>query len=157
VGRPSHSGCPCYPCEIMSAVLFAFISLPSSSLPRFVWELIRRAALETVHSSFGTTFTSILLGIAIFLFILWRVYSREGGFAAVLKHWQNGRDAIVAVIVVYLLTFLFHLFITIPGEIRKEARAISPPAVTIRYPLRLQVPSPAVLAADRRPSATIQS
>jgi hypothetical protein len=95
----------------------------------FAWELIRRATDVTIHSSFSTSYTAICWEILIFLWLLWRVYSREGGFAAVLTHWGNVRDAIGAIVVAYLLTFLFHLFSTIPREIYTTAKDEQPPGV----------------------------
>jgi hypothetical protein len=96
----------------------------------FAWELIRRATDITIHFSFSTSYTAIFWEVLIFLWLLWRVYSREGGFAAVLKHWGNVRDAIGAIVVAYLLTFLFHLFFTIPHEIYAAANDGQPPVVT---------------------------
>src|SRR2546430_9113042 len=57
----------------------------------FLLDLARRAADITIHQSFSTSFTSILWNVAIFVWVLKRIYSREGGLAAVMKHWGNAR------------------------------------------------------------------
>lgn len=94
----------------------------------FVWEIIKQAADITVHSTFSTSYPAILRDLAVAGYVLLRIFRRGGGIAAVMKHVDNVKDAGVALVAAFVLTFLYHLFLTVPDEIGHESTA--PPVVS---------------------------
>jgi len=82
----------------------------------FAWNLIRSAIDITVHSTFSTTYPAIVRDVAVGIYVALRLLSRGGGIA-VLRHLDNIKDALTAVIMAFALTFLFHLFVTVPRAI----------------------------------------
>jgi hypothetical protein len=103
--------------------------------PPFIVELLRRAASISVHSSLSTSYTSIFIDVAVGAYVLLRIGSREGGFKAVLKHWNsNLRDAVIAIDIAWGAVFSYNLGVTVPREIRTQSEGILAPVVKVSPP-----------------------
>lgn len=87
----------------------------------FAKQMLRRALDLSVHSTFATSYPRIVIDVAVLFYVLFRI-GRRRGTEGVKLHWlENVRDAAVAVSVAFLLTFAYHLSITVPREIRLQA------------------------------------
>src|SRR5438132_849038 len=108
-------------------LVFSAASVEVASSP-FAWELITRAADITVHSTYSTSYMAILRDVLVFLYVVLRIWRREEGRQAVLKHWDNAKNAFEGLVILFAATFLYHLAITVPQEIGKEANNVPQPS-----------------------------
>src|SRR3954447_26103633 len=99
----------------------------------FFRNAIYRAVHTTIYTPFSTSTGAILRDIAVVVFVVIRILRREGP-TAVQEYIRKGKDAALAVVAAFVLTFLYHLFFTIPNEINVEAASQRVPMVHIPPP-----------------------
>ena len=101
----------------------------------FAFEIARRAMDLSVHSTFATSYSRVLIDIAVGIYVLKKIHSRDGGLSAVLKHWKrNLEDAFIAMALAAVITFLYHSFVTVRQEIWAEAAKAKPPIFAFPTP-----------------------
>ena len=110
----------------------------------FAWELGKEAAIRTVHVTYGTTVWTIFRDIAVVMYVAIKIRNRWGK-EEVGKYLKTAKDAAEAIAVAFLLTFVYHLAVTIPNKITTEATNqpappllkqpnLSPPLISERIP-----------------------
>jgi hypothetical protein len=85
------------------------------------WTSIKAATYLTVHLWFGTTYTSVFVDLATFLvaggFLLFKIYSREGGLHQMVRNWRfkwkqyiaDGLGALAIFFCAWALVFFYNL------------------------------------------------
>ncbi len=110
----------CISTFIAGLAIIAFTIFP------FAWELTKEAANLTIHSTYGTTFWAIFRDIAVVAYVAIKVGKRRGS-EAVRKYLRDGADLAEALVIAFVLTFVYHLAITVPDGINTEASLVNAP------------------------------
>jgi hypothetical protein len=113
-----HRGWIVWACVVIFVVAVAAIGF---AVFPFGWEVVEQAADITVHSTFSTSYPSIVRDILVGLYVLLRPFSRTEGVAAVRKRFDSAKDTLTAVAVAFLLTGLYNLVVKIPDNISAKA------------------------------------
>jgi hypothetical protein len=86
----------------------------------------------TVHSTFATSIPAIIRDIVVCLYVAGRVFVREGQKG--LRDWaQKGKDAALALVAAFVLTFLYNLFFAAPQQIAKGTLPADPFVVSVEF------------------------
>jgi hypothetical protein len=106
-------------------------------------EIVKNALDLTVHSTFATSYAAIVRDLVVVVYVGLRIFRREGRQG--MNLWiARGKDAALAVVAAFLLTFAYHAAVTVPNSIRnakmrspERTRALEPPSAP--YPLERTV------------------
>jgi hypothetical protein len=112
-------------CITVSLLGIAIIGVAVSP---FAWELTTGAADITVRVTFSTTFWTMLRDVAVVVYVA-RKISKRWGKEEVDKYLKTGIDAAEAIAVAFILTFIYHLAVTVPKEMRAAANNVTSPAI----------------------------
>jgi hypothetical protein len=110
----------CISMFIAGLAIIAFTIFP------FAWELVTQSADVTGHSTFSSSYAALFRDIAVVVYVARKVWKRRG-IEAVRKYLNDGRDLAEALIIAFVLTFLYHLVFSVPNRIRTEAASVSVP------------------------------
>lgn len=125
-------GFPSQQVLLSAAVMVGTLILAISAIPHLMWEIAHRALDITVITTFSTSYAALLRDFLVAVYVLIRVLER-GGFLQLKKQLENARDGATAVVVTFLLTFLYHFIFSVPIQI-KAAAALALPEKTFPLP-----------------------
>jgi hypothetical protein len=109
---------------IASAVFLFFAG--TFPVPEAVcWQGLKEAFSISVHSTYSSSFPSIVRDLAIVGYIVIRRMN-AGGILEVKKYLQSGKDAGQAIAAAFVLAVVYHLAITIPKDLAAPAFHLYP-------------------------------
>src|ERR1700693_3110456 len=98
---------------------------------QFVLELLGRA-FKSLLASMGTTSLAVVVGFILVPFIVLFLRAQRKGFSALMQHWrENLQDGAMAIGIVWVVLFAWHLFYKVPHEISVQANSARLPPVSV--------------------------
>jgi hypothetical protein len=126
------------------AAIFVFIGLPIVAGYcgwLFAWQMARRASDLSVHHTFATSYPRIVIDVVAGIYVIWRIVRRRGAEAVKTVWVRTIMDGAVALYCsAWILTFCYHIVVTVPREIEQEASSV-PVAMPIDNKHKLSAPS----------------